>query len=181
MPKRSKMHQCDTCAKSFPRPSGLRTHMNSHTGSKPYKCSVPGCTKAFAVRSNAKRHLRTHGINPSTCDSSPPGSRFTVDFEEPVVTQVHDSGRRPTTIRWIPQSLATRTNVDWLTSPSSAGTEGSEETSTAYPVLQTPLPAVLPSQSDYESGDEERNSLVEAGRYPYHPSQYRGLPGPAPK
>jgi Zinc finger, C2H2 type len=36
-PKRkgkSKMHTCALCQKSFPRPSGLRTHMNSHSGDK---------------------------------------------------------------------------------------------------------------------------------------------------
>ena len=36
-PKRkgkSKMHTCSLCQKSFPRPSGLRTHMNSHSGDK---------------------------------------------------------------------------------------------------------------------------------------------------
>ena len=36
-PKRkgkSKMHTCSICQKSFPRPSGLRTHMNSHSGDK---------------------------------------------------------------------------------------------------------------------------------------------------
>jgi hypothetical protein len=37
VPKRkgkSKMHTCSLCQKSFPRPSGLRTHMNSHSGDK---------------------------------------------------------------------------------------------------------------------------------------------------
>ena len=32
--KRSKMHQCAVCEKWFPRPSGLATHMNSHSGMK---------------------------------------------------------------------------------------------------------------------------------------------------
>lgn len=32
--KRSKMHQCSICLKIFPRPSGLNTHMNSHSGAK---------------------------------------------------------------------------------------------------------------------------------------------------
>lgn len=32
--KRSKMHQCTVCEKWFPRPSGLATHMNSHSGKK---------------------------------------------------------------------------------------------------------------------------------------------------
>jgi len=43
LPKRkgkSKMHTCTLCQKSFPRPSGLRTHMNSHSGDKRVSCSV---------------------------------------------------------------------------------------------------------------------------------------------
>lgn len=32
--KKSKMHQCNVCQKWFPRPSGLATHMNSHSGAK---------------------------------------------------------------------------------------------------------------------------------------------------
>ena len=32
--KKSKMHQCTLCFKLFPRPSGLATHMNSHSGAK---------------------------------------------------------------------------------------------------------------------------------------------------
>ncbi|KAI0049207.1 hypothetical protein FA95DRAFT_1456639, partial [Auriscalpium vulgare] len=57
-------HQCPVCDKWFPRPSGLATHMNVHSGAKPFHCPLPSCPKAFAVRSNAKRHLRTHGIVP---------------------------------------------------------------------------------------------------------------------
>ncbi len=41
LPKRkgkSKMHACLLCQKSFPRPSGLRTHMNSHSGDKRRTC-----------------------------------------------------------------------------------------------------------------------------------------------
>ena len=43
LPKRkgkSKMHTCTLCQKSFPRPSGLRTHMNSHSGDKRVSCCV---------------------------------------------------------------------------------------------------------------------------------------------
>lgn len=32
--KKSKMHQCNICQKWFPRPSGLATHMNSHSGAR---------------------------------------------------------------------------------------------------------------------------------------------------
>ncbi len=33
-PKKVKMHQCQVCKKLFPRPSGLETHMNSHSGAR---------------------------------------------------------------------------------------------------------------------------------------------------
>ena len=36
--KKSKMHQCTVCQKWFPRPSGLATHMNSHSGAKRTYC-----------------------------------------------------------------------------------------------------------------------------------------------
>ncbi|KAI0295773.1 hypothetical protein BC826DRAFT_271235 [Russula brevipes] len=56
------MHQCQTCKKWFPRPSGLATHMNVHSGAKPFTCPVQSCHKKFAVRSNAKRHLQNNGV-----------------------------------------------------------------------------------------------------------------------
>ncbi|TFK49119.1 hypothetical protein OE88DRAFT_1646688 [Heliocybe sulcata] len=32
--KKPKLHECNICHKAFPRPSGLSTHMNSHSGDK---------------------------------------------------------------------------------------------------------------------------------------------------
>ncbi|KAG7448468.1 uncharacterized protein BT62DRAFT_708168 [Guyanagaster necrorhizus] len=42
--KKSKMHQCEICHHEFPRPSGLRTHMNSHNNVRrlsPSRCLLP--------------------------------------------------------------------------------------------------------------------------------------------
>jgi len=58
VPKTPKRHQCTRCPKSFDRPSTLKTHMNSHTGERPFKCAI--CSASFSVRSNMKRHMKCH-------------------------------------------------------------------------------------------------------------------------
>lgn len=176
--KKSKMHQCNVCQKWFPRPSGLATHMNSHSGAKPYKCPIPNCTKSFAVRSNAKRHLRTHGIFPSSEHPTAP-SQFTVGFDAPIISEPHDVGKMPSKLRWVPQSLATRTNVEFLRD--AAQSDSDEEYPPSCPVLSVPLPAVVPSSPKWAADDfEDRNSYEDMGASPYLDShQWRALPGPA--
>ncbi|KAL6299981.1 hypothetical protein BKA93DRAFT_695685, partial [Sparassis latifolia] len=53
-----KRHVCSLCRKAFNRPSSLATHMNSHTGAKPFRC--PACGQLFSVNSNMLRHYRSH-------------------------------------------------------------------------------------------------------------------------
>lgn len=57
---RLKRYACSLCAKSFSRPSALKTHMVSHTNTKDYACPVPGCGRRYTIKSNLTRHLRAH-------------------------------------------------------------------------------------------------------------------------
>uniref|UniRef100_A0A1B0GLY3 Uncharacterized protein n=1 Tax=Phlebotomus papatasi TaxID=29031 RepID=A0A1B0GLY3_PHLPP len=59
---------CSICHKTFPSYASMEIHKRTHTGEKPFYCSM-GCNKGFNVKSNLLRHMRTlHNqlINPSS-------------------------------------------------------------------------------------------------------------------
>ncbi|KAG9018549.1 hypothetical protein FRB90_011433 [Tulasnella sp. 427] len=66
-----KKYVCEICSKSFERRASLETHMTVHNGQRPFKCPVPRCNRDFSVRSNYRRHLRTHRLDPRIVDRAP--------------------------------------------------------------------------------------------------------------
>lgn len=86
-----------------------------------FPCEFPGCSRTFAVRSNAKRHLRTHGVIPAPAAENTQPAPYVVDFSAPTV--LHPSGplaepKGPLKLRWMPPSLTSRTNANTLKSVS---------------------------------------------------------------
>lgn len=52
---------CGYCGHVFCRPSTLATHIRTHTGEKPYRCSV--CSYSAAQKGNMRRHMHlVHGL-----------------------------------------------------------------------------------------------------------------------
>ncbi|XP_050551147.1 zinc finger protein 32-like isoform X2 [Spodoptera frugiperda] len=64
--KKSRKQQCFTCGKVVSSRFRLKTHMQTHTGERPYTC--PHCNKNFSLAQNLKVHLRVHtGEKPLLC------------------------------------------------------------------------------------------------------------------
>ncbi|KAL9546859.1 hypothetical protein MBANPS3_006457 [Mucor bainieri] len=53
-------YECAKCGKKFSRPSALQTHLYTHTGERPHMCNHHDCLRTFSVKSNMRRHMKTH-------------------------------------------------------------------------------------------------------------------------
>ncbi|QRW03949.1 uricase [Ceratobasidium sp. AG-Ba] len=64
-------HACPVCQATFTRPQHVARHMRSHTGDRPYKCSI--CTDSFGRSDLLKRHekkMHSNGQGTSTPNGS---------------------------------------------------------------------------------------------------------------
>ena len=61
---------CNNCNKYFSTLGNLQSHtMIIHENNRPYKCSFPGCSKAYIAKAKLINHERTHiGVKPFICE-----------------------------------------------------------------------------------------------------------------
>lgn len=59
----------EDCDKAFTRQYNLKSHLLTHTNTRPFRCDFPGCDLAFSRQHDRKRHFNLHlGIKPHTCE-----------------------------------------------------------------------------------------------------------------
>lgn len=56
---RNQFYPCEICARKFSTASSMVRHLRIHNDDRKFKCSLPGCTRAFTDSSNRRRHEAT--------------------------------------------------------------------------------------------------------------------------
>ncbi|XP_060808052.1 zinc finger protein 543 [Amyelois transitella] len=59
---KGRVHECGVCGRRYSNRTLLREHVHSHTGDRPYACSL--CDKTFANKYTHQAHLRIHEVRP---------------------------------------------------------------------------------------------------------------------
>ncbi|KAH9898532.1 hypothetical protein C8Q73DRAFT_727296 [Cubamyces lactineus] len=96
-PGTKKRYTCtfEGCTKAYSKSSRLAEHQRSHTGDRPYVCSV--CNKSYLRETHLQAHSRTHlpsSARPFVCEEEGCGKRFWTSQHLRVHTELH-KGEKP--------------------------------------------------------------------------------------
>lgn len=98
----SKRHVCTHpgCNAAFSRPNRLVIHTRSHTGDRPFQCTVAGCDKQYARKQHLRRHIVTtheRHLSPARCGAfvcTEPGCHQILSSRDALAKHVRNHRRR---------------------------------------------------------------------------------------
>lgn len=90
-----KPFQCTICRRRFSEMNIMTQHRRTHTGERPYRCEHAGCGREFTIASALTIHLRKHtGERPFACPVEGCGKRFAESSNLTKHRRTH-TGERP--------------------------------------------------------------------------------------
>ncbi|GAA5800955.1 hypothetical protein EDC94DRAFT_586929 [Helicostylum pulchrum] len=178
------------CDMVFTRSEHLARHERKHTGEKPYKCVVPGCSRMFSRFDNMMQHTQTHEKHKkhSTAEKDQThGHRHSVSNESPVKSESipwndHQQLSHPT---FEPSSMMSSRTLPLPTRRASFSSYGNmpyPPPPSSYRLSQaTPHPYCIDPSMQAHNIPRNRSSWP-IKREPYQPNfgYYRPSPPPPP-
>ncbi|CRK97364.1 CLUMA_CG010755, isoform A [Clunio marinus] len=105
-------HRCVTCGKTFLTSSALKRHTVTHTGLRPWICTIEGCDRSFTQSCDLKKHMRGHvGENVYKCEHFGCNQAFKYQAELRLHESVHYVNQKGRSITYLIRVIIPELNI----------------------------------------------------------------------